>query len=150
MFGIGDKHATTRMVASATLWNNLTMNTQESTMKNNAVFMSSTEARENCGRRCVEQMGIPERVFVQCLSQGTTSGVVAFAVIVVVVVVVVVAAVVVVVDHVVVVLGARYIANEHETGSSILVILELNQNSRGEGPFCVRVFSSEGCLWQVC
>ena len=66
-------------------------------------------------------MGIPERVFVQCLSQGTTSGVVAFAVIVVVVVVVVV-----VVDHVVVVLGARYIANEHETGSSILVILELN------------------------
>ena len=95
------------------------MNTQESTMKNNAVFMSSTEARENCGRRCVEQMGIPERVFVQCLSQGTTSGVVAFAVIVVVVVVVVVAAVVVVVDHVVVVLGARYIANEHETGSSI-------------------------------
>ena len=60
-------------------------------------------------------MGIPERVFVQCLSQGTTSGVVAFAVIVVVVVVVVVAAVVVVVDHVVVVLGARYIANEHET-----------------------------------
>jgi hypothetical protein len=115
------------------------MNTQETTMKNNAVFMSSTEARENCGRRCVEQMGIPERVFVQCLSQGTTSGVVAFAVIVVVVV-----------DHVVVVLGARYIANEHETGSSILVILELNQNSRGEGPFCVRVFSSEGCLWQVC
>ena len=84
------------------------------------------------------------------MSQGTTSGVVAFAVIVVVVVVVVVAAVVVVVDHVVVVLGARYIANEHETGSSILVILELNQNSRGEGPFCVRVFSSEGCLWQVC
>jgi hypothetical protein len=102
------------------------MNTQETTMKNNAVFMSSTEARENCGRRCVEQMGIPERVLVQCLSQGTTSGVVAFAGIVVVVVVFVAAAVVVVVDHVVVVLGARYIANEHETGSSILVILELN------------------------
>jgi len=59
-------------------------------MKNNAVFMSSTEARENCGRRCVEQMGIPERVFVQCLSQGTSSGVVAFAVAVIVVVVVVV------------------------------------------------------------
>ena len=79
----------------------LNMNTQETTMKNNAVFMNSTEARENCGRRCVEQMGIPERVFVQCLSQGTTSGVVAFAVIVVVVVVVVVvAAVVVVVAHV--------------------------------------------------
>ena len=133
MFGIGDKHATTRMVASATLWNNLTMNTQESTMKNNAVFMSSTEARENCGRRCVEQMGIPERVFVQCLSQGTTSGVVAFAVIVVVVVVVVV-----VVDHVVVVLGARYIANEHETGSSILANLDLNENSRGGGPILVQ------------
>ena len=44
-------------------------------------------------------MGIPERVFVQCLSQGTTSGVVAVAVVVVDVVVVVV-----VVDHVVVVL----------------------------------------------
>ena len=65
-------------------------------MKNNAVFMNSTEARENCGRRCVEQMGIPERVLVQCLSQGTTSGVVAVAVVVV--------AVVVVVDVVVVVL----------------------------------------------
>jgi acetyl-CoA acetyltransferase len=81
------------------------MNTQETTMKNNAVFLNSTEARENCGRRCVEQMGIPERVLVQCLSQGTTSGVVAVAVVVVAVAVVVVAvAVVVVVDHVVVVL----------------------------------------------
>ena len=50
-------------------------------------------------------MGIPERVLVQCLSQGTTSGVVAVAVVVVAVAVVVVAvAVVVVVDHVVVVL----------------------------------------------
>ena len=49
-------------------------------------------------------MGIPERVFVQCLSQGTTSGVVPFAVVVVAVAVLVVVVVVVVVDHVVVVI----------------------------------------------
>ena len=37
---------------------------QETTMNNNTVFMNSTEARDNCGRRCVAQLGFPERVFV--------------------------------------------------------------------------------------
>ena len=58
-------HMNTNTNTNSSMSMSMNMNiAQETTMNNNTVFMNSTEARDNCGRRCVEQLGFPERVFV--------------------------------------------------------------------------------------